>query len=78
MSEQVRENRLRRMATRQGLVLEKCRRRDPRSIGYGTFRLVRDIYVGQVWIDREIVASDGSRRGYGLSLDQVESYLLHN
>ena len=36
----VQENRLRRMAERQGLELRKSRRRDPRSIDYGNFWLV--------------------------------------
>lgn len=33
------ENRMRRVAERQGLTLTKSRRRDPRAIGYGTFSL---------------------------------------
>jgi hypothetical protein len=36
----VRENRLRRMAERQGLVLHKSRRRDPRALDYGTYQLL--------------------------------------
>jgi hypothetical protein len=36
----VRENRLRRMAERQGYKLEKSRRRDSRATDYGTYRLV--------------------------------------
>jgi hypothetical protein len=36
----VAENRARRMAQRQGLKLEKCSRRDPWAIGYGTYQLV--------------------------------------
>ena len=32
------ENRIRRMAARQGLRLEKSRRRDTRAVGYGTYR----------------------------------------
>ncbi len=38
--EKVRENRLRRMATRQGFRLVKTRRLDPLAIDYGTYRLV--------------------------------------
>ena len=38
--EKVRENRLRRMAARQGLQLLKSRRRDPRALDYGTYWLV--------------------------------------
>lgn len=36
----VRENRVRRMAERQGLILEKSRRRDPKAKDYGMFRLL--------------------------------------
>ena len=39
-SEKVRENRLRRMASRQGLQLMKSRRRDPRALDYGMYWLV--------------------------------------
>ena len=39
-AEKVHENRLRRMAERQGYKLEKSRRRDPRATDYGTFMLV--------------------------------------
>ena len=35
----VRENRIRRMAERQGYKLEKSRIRDPRAIGYGAVTL---------------------------------------
>jgi len=38
--EKVRENRLRRMAERQGYKLEKSRRRDPRATDYGQLALV--------------------------------------
>jgi hypothetical protein len=36
----IRENRLRRMATRQGFLLRKIRRFDPRAIDYGGWRIV--------------------------------------
>jgi hypothetical protein len=39
-AEKVRENRLRRMASRQGLQLVKSRRRDRRALDYGTYWLV--------------------------------------
>lgn len=68
MSEKVRENRLRRMAERQGLRLEKSRLRDPRAIGYGTYQLVDP--DGDT-----IVASGDPSRGYGMSLDQIEHEL---
>lgn len=38
-TDKVRENRLRRMAARQGLTLQKSRLRDPRAIGYGLYQL---------------------------------------
>ena len=39
-AQKVRENRLRRMAERQGLRLVKSRRRDPRAYDYGGYWLV--------------------------------------
>ena len=55
----VRENRLRRMADRQGLRLEKSRRRDPRALDYGRWNIVgimggtRTILTGQTLEDVE-------------------------
>ncbi len=59
----VRENRLRRMAQRQGLRLIKSRRRDPKALDYGLFSLVR--------------GSAGNRiaNGEGMTLDEVEQAL---
>jgi hypothetical protein len=39
-TEKVRENRLRRMAKRQGYTLVRKRSYDPRALDYGTYRLV--------------------------------------
>jgi hypothetical protein len=39
-AEKVHENKLRRMAKRQGCELVKSRRRDPRAIDFGTYQLV--------------------------------------
>jgi len=39
MSDKVRENRVRRMAERQGIALEKSRRRDPRAWDYGLWNM---------------------------------------
>ena len=64
-STKVRENRLRRMADRQGLTVEKCRRRDPRAIGFATYRVVAS--------DGSVVAGD--EHEYGLDLDGVEAFL---
>lgn len=60
----VRENRLRRMAQRQGLILRKSRRRDPRATDYGTYTLTnmhtKNLEYGQ----------------YGVvGLDEIEAYL---
>jgi hypothetical protein len=41
-AEKVRENRLRRMAARQGFRLVKTRRIDPLAMDYGTYHLARD------------------------------------
>ncbi len=41
LEEKVRENRLRRMAERRGLVLTRSRRRDPLALDYGLYRLLR-------------------------------------
>jgi hypothetical protein len=62
------ENRLRRQAARQGLKLEKSPRRDHRAIGYGTYRLLGSV-TGKLELDA------GRPGGYGLSLDQVETWL---
>ena len=54
------ENRLRHGATRQGLRLEKCRRRDPRARGFGSYQLVDDA--------TDTVVVWGLDSGYGLDL----------
>jgi hypothetical protein len=63
----VRENRLRRMASRQGLALRKSPRRDPRAIGYGTYMLVDKA--------TNSLAAWGHPDGYGLTLDEIERQL---
>ena len=66
--EKVRENRLRRMAERQGLALHKNRRRDPRARDYGLYWLQ--------WVDAATPSHD-AWIGYpdGLTVDEVEAYL---
>jgi len=64
--EKVRENRLRRMAERQGLVLQKSRRRDPRAVDFGRYWLI-DPYDSNA-----LVAGDQ----WGWDLDDIETYLL--
>ena len=64
--DKVRENRLRRMADRQGLRLTRSRRRDPLALDYGAYWLV-DIELNAV------VAGDSN---VGMTLDEVEAELL--
>jgi hypothetical protein len=66
--EKVRENRLRRMAERQGLSLVKSRRRDPRAIDFGMYFLVDAQSSGIV------AGTEGTGRA-NFTLDDVESYL---
>jgi hypothetical protein len=62
--EKIVENRLRRMAQRQGLRLIKSKRRDPRAIDYG-----------QYWLAD--ISTNGAVAGgqFGVSLDEVEEFL---
>ncbi len=66
-ADKIRENRLRRMAERQGLAVQKSRRRDPDAYDFGTYMLV-DL------VGNAVVAS-GLQSGYGMTLDDVERYL---
>ena len=61
-AEKVRENRLRRAADRQGLVLTKSKRRDPRALDFGLW-----------WLHRgdQLVTAEA-----GVSLDEIEAHLL--
>jgi hypothetical protein len=62
-AEKVRENRLRRAAERQGLLLKKSRRRDPRAYDYGVY-----------WIVNARLNTLESPES-GMSLDDVEAFL---
>jgi hypothetical protein len=64
--EKVRENRLRRMAERQGLQLTKSRRRDPRAVDYGVYWLA-DAHTSLVHA--------GPYQGGFRDLDEVERFL---
>lgn len=64
------ENRLRRSAARQGLRLERCRYRDPRALGYGTYRLVDSTTYEFVATGRQ------SGTDYGLTLNEIDSFLV--
>jgi hypothetical protein len=65
--EKVRENRLRRMAERQGLALHKSRRRDPRALGFGGYMIV-DVATNAI-----VAGELDSPRA--LTLEEVEQYL---
>jgi hypothetical protein len=65
----VRENRLRRMASRQGLVLEKSPRRDRLALDFGLWRVGRKAARGIVW-------EKGPRPGiYPATIDEIERRL---
>lgn len=76
--EKVHENKMRRYAERQGYMLTKSPRRDPRARGYGSFVLVRDGRRGPgdpkdaAAIEAAHVQMD---RGQGLTMDEVEELL---
>lgn len=65
----VRENRARRAAIRQGMELQKSKRRDPNALDFGGYMLVH-------------IATNGAVMGadphaYSASLEQVEEWLSH-
>jgi hypothetical protein len=68
-ADKTRENRLRRIAARQGLSLRKSPRRDPNALGYGTYMLADST-------TRRVVAMDWNLPGgYGLDLEAIEEVL---
>ena len=66
----VRVNRLRRIASRQGLRLEKSRQRDPMALDYGKYSLVNGrpdhihVFIGQGDLDQ---IEDWLESGYRLN-----------
>jgi|GEM_PF-1951162 len=62
------ENRLRRMAARQGLSIVKSRRRDPWARDYGQY---------MIFTDENYVVAGGDPIPFGLDLESVEDFLLH-
>jgi hypothetical protein len=66
-ADKVRENQLRRAAHRQGLMLAKSRRRDPRATDYGTYMLVDP--------STNTIVAGNTESGYGMSLDEIETAL---
>lgn len=67
MTDKIRENRLRRMAARQGASLQKSKRRDPHASDYGGYMLVD--------IETNSILAGGSPHPYFLDLDGVEVWL---
>jgi hypothetical protein len=64
-----REDRMRRLAARQGLSLVKSRCQAPEAPEFGTFMLVNT--------DTNTVVHTGLRSGFGLDLDAVENIVLN-
>ena len=64
--EKVRENRLRRMAKRQGCILKKIRRRDERALDYGKYWLINH--------NNCLVLGSGSYNA-SCTLDEIEEFL---
>jgi hypothetical protein len=69
MAERAQEDRLRRVAERQGLRLEKARRRNPRALDYGRFRLIDTASGSPVFPSHDLTE-------YPLSLHDVERALI--
>jgi len=67
-TDKARETRLRRLAERRGLRLQKSPRRDPHASDFGTYQLV-DAREG--WI----VAEQPAGQGYGMTFDDIEEWL---
>jgi hypothetical protein len=67
MDQKVREARVRRMIDRQGYLLEKSRRRDPRAVGYGHYRIIDPT-------TSTVVTAGAGRGAYNMSLDQAEAW----
>jgi hypothetical protein len=65
----VRDNRLRRMADRQGYRLLKSRARDPRDLTFGGYQLV-DVETGGLSF-----GYGNANRGYAADLDGIEEWL---
>ncbi|MBC3193837.1 hypothetical protein H7X46_22505 [Pseudonocardia sp. C8] len=73
--DKIRENRLRRAAQRQGLMLVKSRRRDRRAEDYGLFVLVDDTIGNKVGPRGGQAAVSAFARGEGMDLDGIEREL---
>jgi hypothetical protein len=67
--DKVLENKLRRIAARRGLRLEKSRRRDPNAIDYGGYMLV-DAYSNTV-------VAGATHHAYDCTLAEIQTQLDH-
>lgn len=65
--EKVQENKARRVARRRGFTVERCRRRDPKALGFGRYRIVEKRTY-------QVVAG-GEPSGYSMTLAEVEAWL---
>lgn len=66
-NDKVKENRLRRIAERRGMKIEKSRRRDPKAIDFGGYMLID--------VSTNAVITGGSPYPYSASIEDVEEYL---
>lgn len=69
MVDKVRENLLRRMAQRQGFVLERSRRRDPKAKDFGKYRLL---------VDHRDIDAHRKTTPYNLTLHEIEQRLFED
>ena len=67
LNSRVREQRVRRLAHRHGLRLEKSRIRSPHAKGYGGYRLVE--------VPHHTVVYGSIPHAYGATLDDIEHFL---
>jgi hypothetical protein len=70
--EKIRENRLRRMAQRQGYTLRKSRRRDPRALDFGGYALI------DPWSRGPVFGFGRNGPDANLDLDQIEGFLTED
>ncbi|MGH3768325.1 MAG: hypothetical protein ACRDS0_08165 [Pseudonocardiaceae bacterium] len=70
--DKIRENRLRRLAQRQGLILVKCPRREPHSCSSDLYGLAMIGGATGHWSNRLVVSPDA-----GMTIDGVEEYLTY-
>ena len=66
--DKTRENRIRRMAARQELQLQRSPRRDPNAAGYGRYRLIDPM--------NNTVVYGSFPRDFSCTLDEIEAWLL--